>query len=289
MLHFAALVSSLVFSFSTHAQSSFRGAVSSALGGSGVAGLPAAEGALLNPALIAIFSGSGLDANYRDGSLGAGAHRQALALGAIDNGGEQLFSGALHYVRTRDTGRVARPVDGELWHGAVAGRVNERLAVGASLYRLGYREDHESPKSQMQWNYGFGALAMFTRSFGVGYAIRNLALPGGNVPAGLREDLYHALGTYVGLGEAARLRVDLGRRERRNPDRQLAYMVGLETRTADMVLLRFGFRHDEAGDGRVWTAGLSFDGPRLKVDYAFEKSQDAGHGALHSVDLRVPF
>lgn len=285
----AVLSLSFLISLSAHAQSTFRGAVSSALGGSGVAGLPAAEGGLINPALVAIFPGASVDANYRDGSLADATHRTAMSLGAIDNTKDELFSGSLHYVRTRDAGLTPRPVDGELWHAAVASRLNERVALGASLYRLVYKLDQDSPKSQTQWNYGFGTLVMVTRSFGLGYVIRNPALPGGEVPGPLREDLYHALGSFVGLGDMVRLRVDVGRRERRNPHRQLAYMAGLETRTNDFLLFRFGYRHDEAGDGRVYTAGLSFDGPRLKIDYAFEKNQDRGHGALHSVDLRVPF
>ena len=280
----------LIFVSFAHAQSSFRGAVSSALGGTGVAGMPAAEGALLNPALVAIFPGASIDANYRDGALNEGGHRRAMALGAIDDGSEKLFSGAVHYVRTRDAGITPRTIPGELWHAAVGTRVNERVAVGASGYRLVHKDDG---RALTQWNFGLGALVMISRSFGLAYVIRNPAFAGDRVPTELREELYQALGSYVGLGEMIRLRVDLGRRERRNPDRQLAYMLGLETRTSDLFLLRLGFRHDEAGDGRIWSAGLSFDGPRLKIDYAFQKGIDAGprsgRDALHSVDLRVPF
>jgi hypothetical protein len=54
-------------------------------------------------------------------------------------------------------------------------------------------------------------------------------------------------------------------------------------------LLRLGFRHDEAGEGRLATAGLSLDGPKLKLDYALVKSVTDSSGALHSVDLRIPF
>lgn len=264
----------------------FRGPQSSALGGSGVAGMPGAESGLLNPALIPLFNGSGLDAYYRDGYVDRGQHRQAWGFGAIDNTREVWFPGTLHYLRTRDTGRSEIPADGELWHAAIGQRV-DRFALGASVYRLAY--DLKGDRTYEQWNYSIGAVYQITEEVGVGYVLKNLAGASSSVPVGLREDLSQTLGFYASLYEIARVRFDVSRRERFNPDKRMAYMFGLENRTTQLFLLRLGYRYDDWANQRVWTAGLGFDGPRLKVDYAFEKRQERTSDALHSVDLRLVF
>jgi len=264
----------------------FRGPQSTALGGSGVAGMPGAESGLLNPALIPLFDGSGVDAYYRDGYSDRGRHDTSWGFGAIDNGKDVWFPGTLHYFRSREMGRSDIPADGELWHAAIGQRV-DKLAVGVSAYRLSH--DLKGDRRYEQWNYSLGAVYQVVENFGVGYVLKNLAGAGSNIPVGLREDLSQTLGLYGNINEIARLRFDVSRRERFNPDKRMAYMFGLESRTSEMLQLRLGYRYDDWANQRFWTAGFGFDGPRLKVDYAFEKAQERTSDALHSVDLRLVF
>lgn len=279
------LWTTLTFNFSAQAEL-FRGPISSALGGTGVAGLPGSESALANPALVPLYGQSSVDAFYRDGMLSSGEHRQAIGLGALDHTGDSIMPGALHYLRMRDTGRYRLPVNGELWHGALGQQYNQ-FAIGVSGYRLIY--DVPTDRSYTQWNYSVGTVYMFTTSIGIGYVLKNLANPGSEVPLGLREDLTQAFGVLMGLGDVARLRLDLARAEHFNPDHKMAYMLGFESKTNDLFIFRLGYKYDDLKFQRLWTAGLSFDGPKLKIDYAFEKNQDRTSGALHSVDLRLPF
>lgn len=284
MKHLALIL--LSFSLTTAHAELFRGPMSSALGGAGSAGLPSAEGVFLNPALIPTFEGASLDAYYRDGYPTYGQHRQSWGVGAIDNTGDVWFPGALHYIRTRDTGRAAQPVEGDLWHAGIAERY-ENLSVGISVYRLIY--DVKNDRRYTQWNGAIGALYMFDNELGVAYVLKNLAGPGSEVPTALREDMQQTLGFFAGIAEAARVRVDIARKERFNPDHKMAYMLGLESKTSDLITLRFGYRYDDLAGQRVWTAGIGFDGPKLKLDYAVEKDQEGTPGALHSVDLRLVF
>ena len=138
-------------------------------------------------------------------------------------------------------------------------------------------------------NYSLGALLIFDEGFGVAYVVDNLAKPGSEVPRGLREDTRQGLGIYGNLGEIAKIRADISRNEKFNPDHKLTYAIGIESLSNQWVLFRAGFRREELADARFWTAGFGFNGPRLKVDYAFEKNAKATAGAVHSVDLRVPF
>ena len=280
------LISSLLISLNTSADV-YTGPISAALGGGGIAGLSGPEGGLKNPALLPLSKGFDFAAYYKDGYADYGQHQTAYGVGAIDNAKDTLFPGSFHYLRTRETGVASGPVDGEIIHAAIAKHFVERVSIGFSLYRLVH--DVESAGSYTQWNGSFGALVLVTENIGVGYVLNNPAKPGSNVPQTLRQDLNHGIGAYGMLTEIARARFDLKREEKFNPDHKLNYAISLETMTSPYVVLRVGFNRDELQDKKVWTAGFAFQGPRLKVDYAFEKNEERTSGAVHSVDLRVPF
>lgn len=265
----------------------FRGPQSSAMGQAGRAGIDSAESAFVNPALLPLMKASGANFYYRDGYIEDGQHRNSLGVGGFDNSEGVFFPGSLHYLRLRDTGLGAgSPVESEVWHGAMGYQVSDRLYAGANAYRLTSKVED---KSYEQWNGSLGLLVRVNPFLGVGYVLENIAKPGSDVPMGLREDMEQGLGFFGAIAEIAHLRFDISRREKHNPDHKMAYMVGVETQSHKFFLLRMGFKRDELQDQKLWTAGLSFNGPRLKIDYSFEKSEDRASGALHSVDMRLPF
>lgn len=276
-----------VFHFTAFAEPFFRGPQSSSMGHAGRAGIDSAESAFINPALLPLMKASGFNMYYRDGYIEDGQHRNSMGIGFFDNSEGVYFPGSLHYMRLRDTGFGAgRPADGEVWHGAMGYKVSDRFLVGANAYRLTYKVDGTSYE---QWNGSFGTLVRVNPDFGVAYVLENVAQPGGDVPMGLREDMVQSVGLFGAIADIAHLRFDVSRREKHNPDHKLTYMAGMETQSHKFFLLRMGFKRDELLEQKLWTAGFCFNGPRLKIDYAFEKSEDRASGALHSVDLRLPF
>ncbi len=277
---------SLVVSYSARAEF-FKGPLATSLGGSGRAGLEGIEGVFLNPALVSLIQKPEMIAYYHDGYAAANQHRNAWGLGAVDAGKDVYFPGALNYIRLRDTGRSASAANGEAWHLSIGKNISDRFAIGLSGYRLIY--DLEDGRDFTQWNASLGFLLLATEDIGVAYVLNNIAKPGSDVPMGLREDMNQALGVFATVFDMARLRFDVARMERHNPDKKLAYMLGSETMISDYFLFRAGYRRDELADQVIWTAGLGFNGPRLKIDYAFEKNAEGTGGAVHSVDMRVPF
>jgi hypothetical protein len=165
-------------------------------------------------------------------------------------------------------------------------QVSDRLFVGGSAYRLTYKVESTSYE---QWNGSLGALVRVNPFLGLGYVLENLAKPGSEVPQDLREDMEQSVGLFGAIADIAHLRFDVSRREKHNPDHKMAYMMGVETQSHKFFLLRLGFKRDELEDQKLWTAGFCFNGPRLKIDYSFEKSAERASGALHSVDMRLPF
>jgi hypothetical protein len=278
----------LMFFLAPFARAEFyRGPITKSLAGSGRAGLPGMESAFLNPALIPLVKASEMSVFYNDGYTGPSELRNGWGLGIIDAHKEVYFPGALHYVRTRETGRASGAVDGELWHMAVGKNISDRLAVGGSLYRLTH--DVEGDSEYEQWNGALGFLILISENMGVAYVLDNPAKPAGRTPIGLREDMQHHIGFYGTIAQAIKVRADIGRQEKFNPDHKLNYALGVESMTSKWLLFRAGFRRDELADRRLWAAGLGFNGPRLRVNYAFEKNPEGTGGAAHSVDLIVPF
>jgi hypothetical protein len=264
----------------------FRGPLSSSLGGTGRAAIDSPEGAFLNPALVSLIKGYELDGYFRDGLLDPDQHRHAWGVGAGDNRQDVLFPGSINYIRLRDTGRASGASDGELWHVAV-GKNLGNYALGISGYMLTYKV--EGDQSYTQWNYSLGGLWMINPDMGLAYVLTNIAKPGSDVPQDLREDLQQGLGFFMTIKPIARLRADITRNETNNPNQRLVYMLGFENQMAGFALFRMGYRLDDQRDQRYITAGVGLDGPRLKLDYTFEKNLAGTAEALHSVDLRLPF
>lgn len=144
-------------------------------------------------------------------------------------------------------------------------------------------------KESIQWNGSTGLIWMYNRKYGLAYVLGNVARPGSNVPEGLREEMYQGVGAYGEVFEIANLRFDMLRRETGNPHKRLVYMASFESMSGKYFVFRTGYRLDDQNNERFATAGLGFNGPRLKIDYSIEKNLERTSGALHSVDLRLPF
>ncbi|MGZ3722820.1 MAG: hypothetical protein ACXVA9_07830 [Bdellovibrionales bacterium] len=279
------LLALLLFHSLSHADF-FHGPLSSSMGGTGRAAMNSPEGAFLNPALVPLMKDYEFDTHYRDGLLDPGQHRTSYGVGAGDNTKEVLFPGAFHYLRLRGTGQASAPTDSELFHVAV-GKNFGGYSVGVSGYRMSSKVDRD--REYVQWNYSLGFLALINEDMGVAYVLKNIAKPGGDVPAGLREDLQQGVGYFASLGTVARVRVDITREETGNIDKKLSYMIGCENLASEFGVFRVGYRRDDRLQQDYLTLGAGLEGPRLKIDYAFEKNLKGTAEALHSVDMRLPF
>ena len=54
-------------------------------------------------------------------------------------------------------------------------------------------------------------------------------------------------------------------------------------------ILRLGAKIDDFQKPNFATLGWGFNGPRLRLNYSFEKPLKQSNGAMHSVDLLVAF
>jgi hypothetical protein len=284
------ILSLLVFVFMSapaSAQNVFEGPIAKSLGGSGRAGLDSVDGAFLNPALVALLPKSELTAYYQDGTRTAGQHQTIYGLDMSENDKDVLFSGNIAYLRTRTTGLVNAPVDGEIWHGAFAKSFFDRLSVGLSVYHFQAKSDVFNTSEQ--WNGSLGAVFMILPKLGVSFVYDNPIHQGSHVPTEVRFLPQQSFGVYWGIPYNAKLRLDIVRPDDDNPGNRLDIRTAIESAVGEFFVFRLGGRFDEYEDQRFITAGLGFNGPNLKIDYGIEKNVSGVGGAVHSVDLRGSF
>lgn len=261
--------------------------MSSSLGGAGRAGVNSSEGVFLNPALVALLSRSEMIGYYQDGAISKGRHAQAWGVTLSQSSDDVYFPGALSYLRLRDTRPGLAAQDGELWHVAIGKLFFKRLAVGASAYRLD--ESVAGEKDWEQWNGALGGVFLITNHWGVAYVYENPFSTSSDIPEALRLFGKQSLGTYYMTPYHAALVLDLQRWEQFNPKKQWDVHAGIEVESNPFVIVRLGAEWLQAAHRTDLTAGFTFNGPRIKVDYAFIKNVRGIGGALHSVDLRATF
>jgi hypothetical protein len=278
----------IVFNFAHNSLAQvINGPLSRAQGGSGRAGLESSESALLNPALVPMAANHEVNFFYGDGYLDTNEHVTYYGLGATDNGEDVMVPGTLHYIRFRETGLGPSGVNQELWHFAVGRLAYQRISFGISGYRL--VSDPDGSASKTQWNGSAGLLYIVNQELGFGYVVDNILEPSSNVPVYLRKTLRQSVGAMYSFAGMARMRLDITRDEKYNPERKMIYQAGFEAASYEWVTIRLGGKWDNLREQNFVTLGVGFNGPRLKVDYAFEKNTKHTGDAVHSVDMRIPF
>lgn len=265
----------------------FTSPSASSMGGTGRAAVEPADGLFLNPAVVALAGPFELDAYFRDGYLEAQQHENVFGLSVMDNSDDVVVPGAITYLRGHRTFPGLPSVDEQLWQFSVAKFYSQRLAFGIMGNYLSQRP--QVGKKVTQWNAGVGLAYHFHSSFSLAGSFMNFLDQGDDVPAHLRQPPILGLGIRYMFDKVFEARADVYREEKFNPDKKASYGLGLKVFALEFLNFHFGGRWEGLADRTLATAGLCFNGPKIKIDYSFEKNVDRTRGAMHSVDIRVPF
>ena len=265
----------------------FTGPVSSGMGGAGVASVEVVESSFLNPATLAHSPQFVGGLFFQEGWL-EGLHRQSqLALTLVDYSEGVLIPGSFGFVQNTTSYEDLGSVNKRIWHIAVGDFVINQLAVGTSLH---YVEAELAGQVYDQFNMTAGALWNPHPDWGFGLSFYNLFAPSTKTPLMFRDIQSITIGFTFIASEFLRLRGDIGQRLQENPDRNLQIRGGIESFIARFFVLRLGWNSNQWLKRDNLTAGFSFLSPRFTLDYAYQKSQEREErGALHSVDLSLPF
>ncbi|MCB0391381.1 MAG: hypothetical protein KDD58_08820 [Bdellovibrionales bacterium] len=265
----------------------FTGPVSSGVGGAGVASAEVVESTFLNPASLAhapTFVGGVF---YQDGWLDGVNHNTDLAVNLVDNSDGVIFPGALGFVQRRMNYYGEKAVDKRLWHLSLGNFVVPKFSAGLSFH---YMEADREGESFDRFNMTAGFLWNPHPDWGFGLVYYNLIEPDDKIPLYFRDLSKVSLGALFVASRFLRVRMDISSQVQFNTNNDLQLKGGLESYLNRFFILRVGWRTDSLIKQDTLTAGFSFVGPKFTIDYAYQKSQEeAEKGALHSVDMSVPF
>lgn len=285
-ISFVVFFSLTYFSSSSHAQY-LTGPVANSLGGAGRAAVDEGEQILLNPATVVHATPFTSGLFYLDGYTDENEHETALGLTLADNTEELLFSGGYAYIKRRRTFANFNTRE-EQYHQLSFGRfIIPHLSAGFTITFLDTRIVGGDTYSQWDGHAGIhynplpdlGLAAVFYNIFS-----RDEAVP--HEVQNLDKVVLAAHYIYMPM---LRLRLDVGKQLVYNPEEKLNIQFGVESRISQYIALRMGLDNNRVQERENYTLGLGFDGPRLKIDYFYKKNQDFNEGALHGVDMRMPF
>lgn len=264
----------------------FNGPVTTAAGEAGRASLDPLESAFLNPASLSHFKNYYAGVYWSDSSgVTSGQQRDVTAV-ISDSTPDKILPAAFAFTKRRITGNGA-PIEQKNYHLAVADRILSRLSVGVSGHRL---ESEINGVKHNQHNFTLGLLFAASENFGVALVGYDLLDAGSDIPAEVQLKSSLAIGmTYV-LQNFVQFKFDVSQQIRNNPKHRSRIMMGVDSALHEFFALRLGAQWDGLARQNFLSAGVGFTGPRLSIDYAFQKeTSPADGGSRHLVDLRLKF
>jgi hypothetical protein len=274
------------------AQSSFAqfytGPIAEAMGGAGRAGSSPAESAFLNPATLAEIKSyyGGMSAGWGDHPIDGGLSQFSALL--ADGTPDKAFPGQFSYAQKRialPTGLTTTQQDFQL---GSAYAPLETFALGLSIHRLTY-VDNQS-RSNAQNNFTIGSLYSPAKSLSVAFVAYDLLGGDDSVAQAYQTVPTFAIGTQYFYESVFSFRADFVRPDKFNDGQKINTQLGAETFFRNDFALRLGWQWREVQfEEKLATLGVGYKGPRLSLDYTFEKDLIASSGGRHFVDLWMPF
>jgi hypothetical protein len=259
----------------------FIGAAPEALGGTGRAATDALEAHYLNPAALAFTTGYKLGGTFQERNKATDSPSNAYAFVLTDNSGEKLAAGSFGYLHRRQSFPDHMVTDQD-YSLNLARRILPTVAVGLQAHRLG-REDSLG-RSWTKYNSTLGVLVVPASYLGLAFVAYDM----------LNDDDLDmvpvlSLGLHVIVMDIMRIRADVTRQEKRNPNRAGTLGVGLEFDVGEGFLLRTGGKWDELNRKTEWSAGFGWHGPNLSVAYAYRGDVNVANDATHTFQAWLNF
>lgn len=261
--------------------------MSSSLGGAGRASVDDGEQALLNPALVVHGSPFTSELIYIDGYSDKNEHDNIKAVGLTDNTEELVAAGGYYFAQRRRTFNSSQTLE-ENYHQFSLGRfVVDHLAVGLAVTYLDTKAIGGSSHKQLDGH--LGAHYNPQPDLGFGLVFYNIIGRDEGIPSHLQNQDSVFIGVNYLLLTMFHVRFDFGQQLSQNPEAKRRYQLGIESKAGAFLVTRIGYDKDDLLQRDFYSIGLGFDGPKIKFDYFYRYNPDYSEGAMHGVDLRLPF
>lgn len=265
----------------------FTPTIAGAMGGAGRAAVDGGESAFLNPASIAHMREYFVGMHYQRGEHPREGDFSRYALQLTDGTSALIPGGASIYRQKIDLPNGAGSRTDQDIQVGVAGFAIPKLAVGVSGH---YFTQSGQGRDDTQWNGGVGLIFSPTDDLGVGLVGYDIAPVPSDALVDRRLIPTFALGLHYVFSDLLRVRLDLVRPDIQPTftDHRINVMGGLESFFATTFVFRLGMQALETADQMNLTAGFGYHGPRLSVDYSFQKDIRSAGGVRHLIDLWLP-
>lgn len=257
-----------------------------ATGGAGLGANDEADQNFLNPASLTHLKNMSVGYVYADGYHGDDEHDRFYGITVADNSESVLVTGAFTYLARRRTFPIFNTLDEKYFELALAGRIVQQLSWGIGIFHL--NQEAVGLDTYKQTNARVGLFYNPTPEFGLGFIANNIAGTDDDVPKNLRLKDELGLGANYIFMRQFRARADIYRQTQYNPDGKVRWGAGFESFIDAWFVVRAGYKSDSLIDRDYLTLGFGFTGPRLKIDYSYQKNMDDNRGGMHSVDFRMP-
>jgi len=285
-LFIVALLTVTYFVSVGHAQY-LTGPVASGAGGAGRASAEDGENLWLNPAALVHGSPFSSSLFYSEGYTAKQQRDKWWGVSLSDNSEDVFFAGGFIYVNRTRTFEALPDIDEQYYQVNLSRFLLRQISVGAAFFYQ--NSEVHGDKKYDHWDAHLGAMWNPTAELGLGLVFYNVRPRNIELPTILQNyDRVSVGGLYI-IKKFFRIRGDLTQQVELNPDRKMQYQLGFESKLVDFIIARVGLDKDELSGSKFYTAGLTFDGPRAKFDYYYKDNQDSGGGAMHGVDMRLPF
>lgn len=264
----------------------FSGPVSQAMGGGGRAGIESTEKLFINPAAAALGDGFEVGAHYRDGYWANKEHETAMGIVMLENDPENYLNGGFGYLKKFKTAPQLHWQE-EFILASMGKTFATHWTLGASVYKL-TQSVQRGPKYET-WNGGLGLIYSPDTQLGFAYVLMNPVAAADSVPDDLKMHTQHSVAINFLFPELLRLTVDYTFFPESKFQGKGILQIGDELKFQDFFVLRTGFEMNNYSERHSLTGGIGFIGPRLKLNYSVAKPLKETNGAMHSVDLRLPF
>jgi hypothetical protein len=262
------------------------GPVASALGGAGLGANDEGDQNFLNPASLVHLKNMSVGYIYSDGYRAKNEHDRFYGFTIADNSPDVFISGAFSYIDRRRTFDAFNTLNEKYFEVSFARQLVKQFSFGFSIFHL--NQEAVGLETFKQTNGRLGLFYNPNPKLGVGFLASNLGSTDNEVisPLRLRDEL--GIGANYILMKQFRFRGDVYQQTQDNPGGKMRWGAGFESFVDAFLVVRAGYQSDALADRDYMTLGFGLTGPRLKIDYSYQKNVDDNRGGMHSVDFRMP-
>lgn len=273
---------SILISFFLSIASAQQGPTIDAMAGAGIASRHPIDAAILNPAALASFEEYYFGAGFFRGKTASGSMDQAsITLADATSGG--FLPGAFTY-------RYRKYADGadlkeHVFRLSLAIPLWRNFTAGVAGYKI--KSDLATGADYSQENVDLSFMWVLTPTFTWG-AITKGVFGSKSSAAFIDSKVMPSSGTgFEYMNELYKLRADINYYHVNNPGHKMSYHFGTEAQMLAEFKLRAGLSVDDYHGENRYSAGLGWDGPRLRAAYTLQKEFRKELGASHSIDFWI--